>query len=227
MKKYKYLLFDADETLLDFSKASDCAFKNLLNYLEIDYSKELKDKYEEINLSLWKQFELGEVDINTVLVERFARFFDYYEIFYDKFKAERIYQNYLSEGAYLIPGAISVLEKLKNDYSLYIITNGVAKTQRKRLEKLDLYKYFDKIFISEEMNTRKPKSDFFDIVTRTISDPSLDRYLVIGDSLSSDIKGGFDYGIDTCFINMKKNKKIEANPTYVVNKIAEVLNVLE
>lgn len=227
MKNYKYLLFDADETLLDFNKASDVAFRKLLEYLEIDYSEQIKEKYEEFNLELWHQFERGEITVDTVLVERFARFFDYYGIFYSKYKAEKIYQDYLSEGAFMIPGALNVLNNLKDRYRLFIITNGVAKTQRDRLGELDLFKYFDQVFISEEMKTRKPLREFFDQVVNKIEDPSLDKYLVIGDSLTSDIKGGLDYGIDTCFINMKNIQEINSNPTYVINNISDVLKVLE
>ena len=139
----------------------------------------------------------------------------------DPVKASYTFLEYLSEGAYLIGDTYKVLEKLSKKYKLYVITNGVAKVQYPRIAKVGIDKFFTNVFVSEEIGYQKPKKEFFDYVANNIEGFNKEEAIVIGDSLSSDIKGAIEYGIDTCWFNPNKNE-CELNITYSITSIDEI-----
>ena len=205
LDKYKYLLFDLDDTLLDFGKAQVLAFKKLLEDENIEYSDESFEKYETINKSLWRSFERGEISNKEVTSERFIRFF--------------------AEGNQLFVGIIEMLEKLSLTHKLYIASNGIGITQHTRLKNNNLNKYFDKIFISEEIGSKKPDREFFDIILKEIGVEDKGEVLMIGDTLTSDILGANNVGIDSCLVDIHGIENSEINPTYKIAKTIDLLNI--
>ena len=160
MKKYTTILFDADDTLLDFGKDETQALIAILEKYGIETSKENIRTYKEINVSLWKALERGEIDKPTLKQIRFRLFFEKigFETTEDPFKINEEYLSKLSNGGNLIKGAKELVESLKKQgYDLYIVTNGIANTQRKRLTKSGILPCFTDVFVSETIGYQKPR----------------------------------------------------------------------
>ena len=225
LDKYKYLLFDLDDTLLDFGKAQVLAFKKLLEDENIEYSDELFEQYEIINKSLWRSFERGEISNKVVTSERFIRFFALFGMKVDGSKVDNRFRSYLAEGNQLFEGIVEMLEKLSLTHKLYIASNGIGITQHTRLKNNNLNKYFDKIFISEEIGSKKPDREFFDIILKEIGVEDKGEVLMIGDTLTSDILGANNVGIDSCLVDIHGIENPEINPTYKIAKTIDLLNI--
>ncbi len=202
--KYKHLLFDADDTLLDFQASEQTALKTLFERIDLTFTQTLVNKYHEINHGLWAAFERGELTKDEILQTRFRKLFTEIGFEVDRPSLEEEYQELLASGHMLIPGATELLDHLKDRYDLYIVSNGVASTQYNRLHASGLFPYFKNIFISEETGYQKPQVEFFEYVFERIPQFDASRALIIGDSLSSDIQGGINAKIDTCWYNPKK-----------------------
>lgn len=201
MKKYEVLLFDVDGTLLDFDKAEEMGIEGLLAHYGLPVTPENKEKYHVLNRKYWEKLERGEITRDQVLSLRFEEFFGDFGIRVDGMEVDGMYRKYLNAGAFPVEGAFELLEKLKTKYPLYIITNGVAETQYKRLGACGLDKYFQGIFISEEAGCQKPQKEFFEYCFEKMGRRDVENMLVIGDSLTSDIRGGNNVGIDTLWFN--------------------------
>ncbi len=228
MNKYNTLLFDVDDTILDFKKGEHQALNDLFTELQINDIEKIINDFKFINSGLWKDLENGLVTRDYVLNERFTILFKKYNKLVDGKEIEKRYRYHLNMQHEPIPGAYDLLESLYKKYSLYIITNGVSETQRKRLSDSKLYKYFDGLFISEEIGFEKPSKEFFNAVATRVQDFNIESTLVIGDSLTADILGGANYNMDTCWFNpqMKKNTtKIE--PTYEIYNLMDLINILK
>lgn len=218
--KYKVLLFDVDDTLLDFKKAEVFAFKKLLEELNVPYKKEYLNKYSEDNMLLWKKFECGEIERKTIFEERMKPLFKMLNIDFDPVKASYKYLDNLSKEAHIFRNSYEELERLSKKYDLYIISNGEPSVQYPRIKDSGIDKFFKGYFISEEIGYQKPKKEFFDFVFSKIDfNPS--QCCVIGDSLSSDIKGAISYNIDSCWFNPNKNKS-ELNITYIISDLSQI-----
>ena len=225
LDKYKYLLFDLDDTLLDFGKAQVLAFKKLLEDENIEYSDESFEKYETINKSLWRSFERGEISNKEVTSERFIRFFALFGMKVDGSEVDNRFRSYLAEGNQLFEGIVEMLEKLSLTHKLYIASNGIGITQHTRLKNNNLNKYFDKIFISEGIGSKKPDREFFDIILKEIGVEDKGEVLMIGDTLTSDILGANNVGIDSCLVDIHGIENSEINPTYKIAKTIDLLNI--
>ena len=227
MKKYKYLLFDVDGTLLDFDKAEQYALEYTFRHYDISLTYEINQRYEEINKKLWKDFENGLIDKKTVVYSRFVLLFKEFNIPVDGIAFEDDYQNALGQGYFVLPHTIEVLSALYQKYPLYVVTNGVSQTQYSRLEGTDIKKYFQNIFVSEDIGHQKPSKEYFDYCFKNIDKIDLSKTLIIGDSLSSDIQGGINAGIDTCWFNPNHLDKPEAMPiNYEIHDLRELLQLL-
>jgi 2-haloacid dehalogenase len=227
LKKYQTLLFDVDDTLLDFGAAETTALRLLFEDQKTPFTKEIETQYKKINQDLWKSFEEGKLNRDVVVNTRFSILFKEYGQLVDGTLLEKKYRSYLEEGHQLVNGAFELISDLQNQYDLYIVTNGVFKTQDKRLRDSGLYTLFKDIFVSEDTGFQKPMKEYFDYVFTRIPNFSLDRGLIIGDSLSSDIKGGQMAGLDTCWFNpeMKPNDT-QIIPTYQIQKLDELYQIL-
>ena len=226
MKEYNTLLFDIDGTLLDFKKAENYALHKTFIDHQLELTDEIFEIYETINKKLWKNFELGLIDKNTVVYTRFVKLFEQLKINEDGVAFEDEYQKNLGDGAYLIEYALEILNELYKEYDLYVVTNGVARTQYNRLDLLDLRKYFKKIFISEEIGYQKPKIEFFDFCFKHIKNFDKGKTLIIGDSLSSDMQGGINAKIDTCWYN-PDYLKTDMNLNYIIHNLKDLEKILK
>lgn len=201
MKEITTILLDVDGTLLDFKKAQQNALELVFKNHKIELSPSILSLYNEINHGLWKQYELGQISRDTVLFTRFVRLFKQLSIELDGIAFEKEYQALLGEGAYLLDGALDLVKYLKKRYHLYIVTNGVAVTQHKRLASSGLDQLMNDIFISETLGYQKPDVRFFEECFKKIPNADSSKMLIIGDTLSSDILGGNNAGIKTCWYN--------------------------
>jgi 2-haloacid dehalogenase len=201
LMKYDWLLFDADDTLFDFSRAEANALKWTIEQSGLAFQPEYAPLYTRFNKIVWKEFEKGALSSLDLRVKRFQLFFDNLGIPIDPAPVSALYMQNLALGVDLLEGALEVVQTLKKEHHLALVTNGLKDVQRPRLERSLLKDGFEKVFISEEMGAAKPARAFFDAVFTAINQPALEKVLIIGDSLSSDMRGGVDYGIHTCWYN--------------------------
>lgn len=228
MKKYQTLFFDVDDTLLDFGAAENLALHLLFEEQNIPLTTEIESHYQKINQGLWRSFEEGKINREEVLNTRFSILFHEYGQEMDGVLLEKKYRSYLEEGHHLVEGALELITNLQHDYDLYIVTNGVSKTQEKRLRKSGLYPLFKNIFVSEATGYQKPMKEYVDYVFARIPHFFMEQGLIIGDSLSSDMKGGQIAGIDTCWFNPGiKTNDTKIRPTYQIQRLDELYRVLE
>lgn len=228
MKKYQTLLFDVDDTLLDFGAAEENALRLLFEEQKIPLTIEIKKHYKNLNQAMWQEFEKGNLERDELVNTRFSQLFKFLGQDVDGFLLEKSYRRFLEEGHELIDGAQSLIQTLKKDYDLYIVTNGVSKTQDKRLRDSGLHASFKDIFVSEDTGYQKPMKEYFDYVFARIPNFNREKTLIIGDTLGSDILGGQKVGMDTCWFNpTKKSNTSEIRATYQIAKLSELYLILE
>lgn len=221
------VLFDLDDTLFDFHKAEKIALTKTLVHFGIDPTEETLALYSTINAAHWKRLELGEISREEVKVGRYRELFKTIGIECDPVKATAYYESMLAIGHYFMPGAPELLEELYRKYRLYIVSNGTAKVQEGRIGSSRIAKYMDGIFISQILGANKPDKQFFDICFAEIPDFSLSETVIIGDSLSSDIKGGINAGITTVWFNPKGiENDNDIKPDYTIKELSEVPGLL-
>ena len=227
MQRYDTILFDADGTLYDFLRGEREALVLSCRKHGIELSESDIKEYSAINDSLWKALERGEVDKETLRVKRFEIFCSLKGFDCDFHKLSYDYTDFLSEQRFLIDGAEEILEKLTEKCRIYIITNGIGYVQRNRFEKSPIGKYFLDLFISEEVGYEKPSIHFFDYVAEKIPEYDVRKTLVVGDSMTSDMKGGIGAGIDCCYFSesgrgIPEGSKIK----YVISKLSELEKII-
>ncbi|MGN0540809.1 MAG: YjjG family noncanonical pyrimidine nucleotidase [Acutalibacteraceae bacterium] len=221
------VLFDLDDTLFDFHKAEKIALTKTLVHFGIDPTEETLALYSAINSAHWKRLELGEISREEVKVGRYRELFKTIGVECDPVKATAYYESMLAIGHYFMPGAPELLEELYRKYRLYIVSNGTAKVQEGRIGSSGIAKYIDGIFISQVLGANKPDKQFFDICFAEIPDFSLSETVIIGDSLSSDIKGGINAGITTVWFNPKGiENDNDIKPDYTIKELSEVPGLL-
>ena len=226
--RYGIILFDADQTLFDFKKCEYQALSEALCELSLPSGKEYIDRYSEINESLWKKLERGEIEKTRLTLERFELFCREFSFDCDASVLSELYKARLAEQAILIDGAEELVKKLSKDHRLFIITNGIKKVQTGRFSRSPITSSFERIFISEEIGHEKPKREFFDAVKALIEGFDEKDAIVIGDSLTSDIKGGIGAGIDTCWYNPEGKEAPEDMPiTYVIRDLEEIYAIVD
>ena len=221
------VLFDLDDTLFDFHKAEKIALTKTLVHFGIDPTEETLALYSTINAAHWKRLELGEISREEVKVGRYRELFKTIGVECDPVKATAYYESMLAIGHYFMPGAPELLEELYGKYRLYIVSNGTAKVQEGRIGSSGIAKYMDGIFISQILGANKPDKQFFDICFAEIPDFSLSETVIIGESLSSDIKGGINAGITTVWFNPKGiENDNDIKPDYTIKELSEVPGLL-
>ena len=228
--KYEILIFDADDTLYDYNKAETYALKNLFEDLGINYIEKYQEIYNEINKKIWEDFEKGLISQRDLKNKRFKILFEklnYIDFDFENINLGEIYQEHLSNADFLFEESLHIIKNLHKKYRLAIITNGLLKVQEKRIRQHEIAKYFEEIVISDEVNMRKPNKDIFDYTLKKMKVEDKTKVLMIGDSLSSDILGGINAGIDTCFINLyKKKNDSNINANFEISHVRELKNYL-
>ena len=226
MKKYTTLYFDLDNTILDFTASEYNAIAELLKLHNLPVNDEIIAKYSTINQSWWERFEKGEIKKQEIFAGRFKTFLEFYGFNGDAQKMSEDYFGLLAAGHDVVDGAEIALKYVKEKgYIVCITTNGVSRTQYRRIDECGLKEYFDFIFVSEDAGHQKPEKEYFEYVMNISPEKDKSKILVIGDSMSSDILGGINFGVDTCWLN-PKGKDSTHKPTYEIANIMQICGIL-
>lgn len=228
----KYLLWDIDNTLLSFDLAERASMTKGFDKFGLDIGDEKAlDVYKDINDKHWKMLEKGEKTREEILTGRFEEFFDLYNIAYDDRLVNDFnlfYQEELGKQVFFNDYAEEVLQKLGKDYKQYAVTNGSKVAQSGKLKNSGLDKVFDGVFISEDLGYDKPNLEYFDLVFENIGSKNRDEYILIGDSLTSDMLGSNNAGIRNIWYNPKDfDNKASVKVDYTINNLKEVIEILE
>jgi 2-haloacid dehalogenase len=228
---YLWLLFDADGTLFDYDAAETQALGGTLAEFDLAFDSDVLATYRRVNGQLWRDFEMGATTSDRIKTERFALLFDELALtgpapdpvpFSDRYLAN------LGSCTALMPDAEAVLQSLTGRVRLALITNGLTKVQRSRLAKSGLGAYFEALVISEEEGVAKPEPGIFDIIFSRMGMPHRDEVLMIGDSLTSDIRGANHYGIDACWYNpASRPRDPDVEVRYEIGSLPELLDIVD
>ena len=226
---YKFLLFDLDHTLLDFDAAEDVALTQLLKEEGVEDIQAYKDYYVPMNKSLWKDLELKKIRKQELVNTRFSKLFSHFGIEKDGVYLAERYQFFLAQQGQVFSGAMELLDSLiDRGYELYAATNGITAIQTGRMVQSGLAPYFNQVFISEQLQTQKPDALFYEKIGQQIAGFSKEKTLMIGDSLTADIQGGNNAGIDTIWYNPHHlENHTQAQPTYEVDSYQALLEFLD
>lgn len=226
MKRYDLFLVDADDTLFDFSRTERDAINGVFDTLPCDVPPaELKERYHRINKQLWKEVELGTMTTRVLRSERFQRLFDELSLPFSGTEYGEQYIDLLKQGAWLLDGAEEFCRRASAVAPVVIVTNGIADVQRARIDRSPIREFLSGIIISEEVGAGKPDPRMFDAAFRCVHRTDRSGAVMIGDSLTSDILGGFQYGIDTCWVNPAGlPNTLDRQPTMTVSSVADFLS---
>lgn len=197
----RFLFLDLDDTILDFHKAERIALSKTIGDFGVEPTEDVLSRYHVINKWHWEQLELGTMTRDEVLVKRFAMLFEERGIDVDAVAVARAYEQNLSIGHYFLPGAEETVDALSKKYRLFLASNGTASVQKGRMTSANLYRFFEKVFVSQEIGHNKPSLAYFNACFAQIPDFDPAEAIMVGDSLSSDIQGGINAGIKTCWVN--------------------------
>jgi 2-haloacid dehalogenase len=226
--KYKWLLFDADSTLFDYDKAEALALQATFEQFGYTFEPAYLKAYRRINERVFELYAEGTITTEQVRYGRFEQLSEVLEIDLDCAPFGDTHISNLAQGAYLIDSAEDTIKALSQKAKLVIITNALVDVCKPRVAKSTIGSYFKDIISAEEIGVSKPNAGFFEITLDRIGNPSKEEVLIIGDNLISDIKGGYDFGIDTCWFNPKRlthNHDIEI--AYEINHLSQLLEILD
>jgi 2-haloacid dehalogenase len=221
---YETLLFDFDHTLFDSDASEALAFAETLQDFGVTDPNVHFAKYQKINQALWVAVEKGILTPNDVRTERFAQLAIMIGLDADPIAVADRYVAAMGANGELYPGAFAVLEQLATSTTLALVTNALSEVQRSRIARVGIARFFTAIVISGEVGPSKPSPAIYDITFGLLNNPNKDCTLMIGDSLSSDIKGGTNYGIDTCWYNV--HGKVASPTDIVTHEIASLEQLL-
>ncbi|MGO4545016.1 YjjG family noncanonical pyrimidine nucleotidase [Paenibacillus sp. 2TAB23] len=224
---YNILLFDLDDTLLDFGANETDSLNKLFQQQGYLLSDEIFQVYRSVNKQLWAEYENGNIILSDVLNKRFSETMQKLGKVVDGMEWENVYRELLGSGSQLmIEGALEVCQRLSASHRLFVVTNGITRTQISRLKSSGLYNFFEQIFDSQSIGFQKPSPKFFEYVMNHIKDFNKQEALIIGDSLNTDIKGGILSGIDTCWINRHAQENAsEIQSTYTITNLMEIMDI--
>ncbi len=224
----EYLFLDLDDTILDFKKAERIAIGRVMEHFGVEPTEERRMRYHEINKWHWHQLELKKMTRDEVLEGRFEAFFSELGIAVDKVAVARLYEEYLSQGHWFMPGAEEAVERLSKKYRLYLASNGTASVQKGRMTSANLYRFFQISFVSQEIGHNKPSKEYFEAAFAMIPGFDKSKCLMVGDSLTSDIQGGINAGIKTCWINPSHAPgREDIKPDYEIEYLHQLEALLE
>ena len=224
----EFLLIDLDDTILDFQMAEAQAIRSTFAAFSVEPTRERCELYSRINLGFWKRLERGELTREQLIEGRFAALTEALGISGDALAWAQTYSKNLSQGAYFLPGAEAALERLAKKYRLFLASNGNAAVQEARLKKAKLCHFFEDIFISEQLGANKPSKAFFDQAFSRIPGFDKEKAMIVGDSLTSDILGGNNAGISTCWVNPKHlPRRADIRVDHEIEALAQLEPLLE
>jgi 2-haloacid dehalogenase len=226
-RRYAWILFDADGTLFDYDAAETAALTASLERIGQAFSEEISEIYREINGRMWVELERGTTTQARIRVERFEKLFESLGVEADPIAFAEDYLSHLAGQTALIDGAEATVTALAGVCRLMLITNGIAEVQRPRFAASSIRDHFAGLVISEEIGAAKPDSPIFEAAFAAMGRPSKSHVLIVGDSLSSDIKGGNDYGIDSCWFNpagLPNREGVE--PTFEIQRLDQLRTML-
>ena len=224
----EFLFIDLDDTILDFHKAEHIALQKCLLFYGIDPTEAVCSRYSAINRAHWERLERGELTREQVLVGRFSTLFAELGVSADAAQCADMYAENLGVGHYFLPGATEALEQLAKKYKLYIASNGTAKVQAGRLKSANISHFFQDIFISQNMGADKPSRVYFENCFARIPGFDPKKAMIVGDSLTSDIQGGINVGMATCWVNPKHAPgRADIIPDYELESLAQLPALLE
>lgn len=226
--QYPFLFFDADNTIFDFDQAEAMALEQALLRHEIEFQADWLELYREINVTVWRAYEAGELKTEQVKRKRFSDLVEQLEL---SIAPEQLSQGYLEElsrCAPLIDSAESVLSELhQRGHRMLILTNGLAEVQHGRFDDSPVRKCFEALVISGEVGAAKPDGKIFSVAWEVFGCPPKEQVLMIGDNLNSDIHGGNEFGIDTCWMNLRDgSNSTSIMPTHAIQNLVELLQLV-
>ena len=224
----EFLFLDLDDTILDFHKAERLAISKTIREFGVEPTEEVLNRYHVINKWHWEQLEQGKLTRDQVLENRFGVLFEELGVAADKTACARAYEKNLSIGHYFLPGAEEAVAYLSKRYRLFLASNGTASVQKGRMTSANLYRFFERVFVSQEIGHNKPSKAYFDACFAQIEGFDPAKAMIVGDSLTSDILGGIRAGIATCWVNPSHapgREDIKAD--YEIEALAQLPALLE
>ena len=225
---FEYLFLDLDDTILDFQKAEYVALSKTLCSFGLDPTETVLKRYNLINKAHWEALERKELTRDQVLLGRFQVLFEEMGITVDPEAVARAYEHNLSIGHWFMPGAEEAVERLSKKYKLYLASNGTATVQAGRLASANISHFFEEIFVSQEIGANKPSIEYFERCFARIPGLDKSKTIMVGDSLTSDILGGQNAGIATCWVNPNhKEGKADIRVDYQIEALSQLEDLLE
>ena len=225
--RYDWIFFDADGTLFDYDAAEAAALEGAFEARSLPFEPSIRPLYSKINAAIWRDFELEKVSQAELKTERFDRLFEAVGLTADSAAFSRSYLGILAAQTTLLDGAEGVLRGLQGRVEMILITNGIAEVQQPRFAASTIHDYFAETVISGEIGLAKPDPAIFDYAFARIGQPARERVLMVGDNLGSDILGGANSGIDTCWYNPDgAPNEHEVEPTYEIEDLQEILKIV-
>ena len=224
----EFLFLDLDDTILDFHKAERIALSKTIREFGLEPTEEVLSRYHVINKWHWEQLELGKLTRSEVLENRFGALFAEFGIQADQAACARAYEHNLSIGHYFLPGAEEAVEILSRRYRLFLASNGTASVQKGRMTSANLYRFFEVCVVSQEIGHNKPSREYFEAAFARIPGFDKSKCLMVGDSLPSDIQGGINAGIKTCWSNPTHAPgRPDIQPDYEIEALSQLPGLLE
>ena len=224
---FDILFLDLDDTILDFKKAERIAISATIRDFGVEPTEEVLSRYHVINKHQWELLEKGEKTRAQILVDRFDILFRELGVDVDAEKCARRYEHNLSQGHWFLPGAEEAVKRLHKRFRLFLASNGTASVQHGRMTSAGLYPWFEKVFVSQEIGFNKPSVDYFNACFAQIPDFDRSRCIMVGDSLSSDILGGINAGIATCWVASLSKDPGAVHPDYRIESITQLEALLD
>ena len=225
---FEILFLDLDDTILDFRKAERIAIAKTIREFGLEPTDEVLHRYHLINKWHWEQLELGKLTRAEVLENRFGVLFEEFGVRADQAACARAYEHNLSQGHYFLPGAEEAVDRLSKKYRLFLASNGTASVQKGRMTSANLYRFFEEVFVSQEIGHNKPSPEYFEAAFSRIPGFDKSRCLMVGDSLTSDIRGGANAGIKTCWVNPEGLPgREDIRPDYEIQYLHQLEALLE
>ena len=223
----EFLFLDLDDTILDFHKAERIAISKTIREFGVEPNEEILQLYHRINKWHWEQLELGKMTRAQVLENRFAALFEQLGREVDAAACARVYEKNLATGHWFLPGAEEAVDSLHKKYRLFLASNGTASVQKGRMTSANLYRFFEQVFVSQEIGFNKPSRAYFDACFARIPDFDREKALMVGDSLTSDIQGGINAGIRTVWVNPEHKNCGNIRPDCEIEALSQLEALLE